>query len=719
VALCAALTLVPLGLLAYLSVHLATGAVEDNAKAQVRSNAALAVNLFASGMMNVKTSMAAFAARQQLQAAVGGPTVDRAALHQQLLKLKNEQGSTAAAFFVTPDGRLVEMVPTAPALRGADLSESDWYQGMQVSGQPYVSAAYRSEAPGRANAIAVAVPVRAGSGNEKEINGILVATFDLTATQEFVDYFSSSLEIDFALTDQNGVLLARPGHKSGALVSLEDDPGVVTALNGGTSFREQDSDRGHLLSAYAPIPGVGWTIAASVPREQAFAEVDRLRSTVLVVAGLLGLVLLAGLAFLARSLRQRERAEAELEESHEQLRELVLRDALTGLLNHRAFQERLGQELDRARREDYPVSLVALDVDNLKEINDSTGHAAGDEALRLLSQALLSRLRPSDICGRVGGDEFVIALPKVDVQQAEEIVARFLSAASAIAVGPARTFVTISAGIAGFPGHTTEQADLMRLADGAMYWSKRRGRNRYSVYEPESGDALSPQEDVDQIRRKSLVNTVYALAVAVDAKDGYTYLHSERVAHYAATLAGSIRLPRERIELIRTAGLLHDVGKIGISDAILLKPGKLTTEEATEMERHSSLGRDIIAGAGMAEIAHWVLHLHERFDGSGYPDGLTGSEIPLESRVLLVADALEAMTSSRIYRGALPVADALLELERASGTQLDPWLASEMVALIRTGRLMVGELCPVADDIQPQPIDEPAWIDELARRRTS
>jgi signal transduction histidine kinase/ActR/RegA family two-component response regulator len=315
VALCAALIFVPLGLLAYLSVRLATDAVQDNAKAQVRSNAAMAVNLFQSSMTGVKTSLASFAERPQLKAVGAGLAVDRAALRQQLLELKNEQGSIATAFFVTRDGRLVEMVPAAPGIRGADLSESDWYRGVRANGAPYVSAAYRSEAPGHANAIAVAAPVRAGNGNERRIDAILVATFDLAATQRFVDYFSSSLDIDLALTDQRGVLLARPGLKQGKLVSLKDDPGVATALNGGTGFREHASDRGDLLSAYAPIPGIRWTVTASVPKQRAFAGVNNLRSTVLVVSGLLALVLLGGLALLARSLRQRERAEAAAEQA--------------------------------------------------------------------------------------------------------------------------------------------------------------------------------------------------------------------------------------------------------------------------------------------------------------------------------------------------------------------------------------------------------------------
>jgi len=190
-----------------------------------------------------------------------------------------------------------------------------------------------------------------------------------------------------------------------------------------------------------------------------------------------------------------------------------------------------------------------------------------------------------------------------------------LAGAAAADVEP----VTLSVGIAEFPRHAIGRAELMRFADGAMYWSRSAGTGRTSLYSDADDSALSAEEEAVRLRRSGLFNTVHALARAVDAKDGYTHLHSQRVAFYAATLAVSLGLPPERVEMIRTAGVLHDVGKIGITDGILLKPGGLTDEEFEEMRRHSELGRDIIAGSGMIEIADWVLHLHERYDGDGWP----------------------------------------------------------------------------------------------------
>src|SRR3954470_22091311 len=355
----------------------------------------------------------------------------------------------------------------------------------------------------------------------------------------------------------------------------------------------------------------------------------------------------------------------------------ALKDPLTGLLNHRAFQERLAEELRRAERGEYPVSVVALDLDDFKTINGA-GHAVGDEALRAVAAALRGELRAGDVCGRVGGDEVMLALIDADVGTADLIVDRVR----------ARVEATFSAGIVAYPRHGTEQEPLLHLAHGAMYWAKSHGKARTFVYSDAIDFALSAEEAAERNLRAGLVNTVHALARAVDAKDGYTHSHSQRVARYAAELGHALGLPAERLEMLRTAGILHDVGKIGIPDAILLKPAKLDADEFAVMRRHSELGRDIIAGAGLEEIATWVLHLHERFDGRGYPDGVAGEEIPLESRILHCADALEAMTSSRIYRPGMEVDRALAELERGAGTQFDPHVAAALIDLVRESDLL-------------------------------
>ena len=271
------------------------------------------------------------------------------------------------------------------------------------------------------------------------------------------------------------------------------------------------------------------------------------------------------------------------------------------------------------------------------------------------------------------------------MHEAQEAVDRLRDKVSQMRFGPAGQTLTFSAGVSEFPRHSLALEELTHLADGAMYWAKSNGRNRSYVYSSESDFNLAAQQTAEQVMQAGLVNTVHALARAVDAKDGYTHSHSQRVARYAAELARAMGLDAYGVEQVRTAGVLHDVGKIGISDVLLLKPAALDPEEMETMRRHSELGRDIVAGAGMDDIAKYVYHLHERYDGNGYPDGLGGDDIPLESRILHVADAFEAMTSSRVYRDALSTEDALAELEAGAGTQFDPDIAKAMIDLVREG----------------------------------
>jgi diguanylate cyclase (GGDEF)-like protein len=495
-------------------------------------------------------------------------------------------------------------------------------------------------------------------------------------------------------------------HGRTQIAEAGDDPtGHVPAVDVGTqSYREIRNANGHHAEIHYPV-----ALDAMLELHYDLAALDRARArdrSTLAVLGLGAALLLGGLVSLLLTrtvVRRLDRVRAvanrlrdgdsaartdlggrdeigALARDFDRMADALLealKDPLTGLLNHRAFQERLAEELRRAERGEYPVSVVALDLDDFKTINGG-GHAVGDESLRAVATALRDELRAGDVCGRVGGDEFMLALVDADVGTADQIVERVR----------ARLDTAFSAGIVSYPRHGTLQDELLHLAQGAMYWAKSHGKARTFVYSDAIDFALSAEEAAERNLRAGLVNTVHALARAVDAKDGYTHSHSQRVARYAAALGHALGLPDERLEMLRTAGILHDVGKIGIPDAILLKPAKLDADEFAVMRRHSELGRDIIAGAGLEEIATWVLHLHERFDGRGYPDGLAAEAIPLESRILHCADALEAMTSSRIYRPGMEVERALAELERGAGSQFDPQVAMVLVELVRDGGLL-------------------------------
>jgi diguanylate cyclase (GGDEF)-like protein len=373
------------------------------------------------------------------------------------------------------------------------------------------------------------------------------------------------------------------------------------------------------------------------------------------IAVIAGLFLLACFALVIVRFRRRELA---------RLAQIAITDPLTGLRNHRAFQEDLARELQRTGRSGEPLALVLLDLDGLKAINDSQGHQAGDERLQGLARAIRECRRATDVAYRVGGDEFAVVLPGARAVGALEFAQRL------------RSLAAVTAGIA----EATElrsRDDVIREADVALIGAKRIGQDA-AIYGPDMQLEVERGPSEDERHERTLAS---ALALAVDAKDSYTRSHCQTVSQLCAVIAAELGLEGERVARIRLAGLLHDVGKIGVPDAILNKPAALTDAEFALMKRHSLLGGDIVAAAGMHEEARWVRHHHERFDGSGYPAGLEGSEIPLESRIILVADAFEAMTSYRPYRDAPGREFAVEELRRHAGGQFDP---DVVAALCRT-----------------------------------
>jgi diguanylate cyclase (GGDEF)-like protein len=404
---------------------------------------------------------------------------------------------------------------------------------------------------------------------------------------------------------------------------------------------------------------------------------------------------IAGLLVWRLALRPVERMKERLTAERAQFEALAHEDPLTGLPNKRAFHDRLDAELGRAAREYYPVAVVVMDLDRFKQINDTWGHAVGDEALVKLSKAVQAELRAGDFAGRMGGDEFTLALVRADAHSAERVLNRLRDSLAKVSIGPAGEHLGFSAGIAEFPRHARNRDDLLQCADTALYWGKADGRGRSLIYRPDRGDALSPQKSEEAVRQRSLLSTLTALAKAVDSKSRWTAGHSERVATYAVALANSFDLPEERVNSIRQAALLHDVGKIGIKDSILVKEQPLNLEELDELQRHSELGRAMLAGAGLPELANWVFHVHERFDGEGFPFGLAGREIPVESRILHAADALDSMTRPSAYRRHRPLREALSELSYCAGTRLDPEIAGRLIGLIESGELTVNGHDPV------------------------
>jgi diguanylate cyclase (GGDEF)-like protein len=361
---------------------------------------------------------------------------------------------------------------------------------------------------------------------------------------------------------------------------------------------------------------------------------------------------------------------------------LALTDPLTGLGNHRNFQERLQRELHTAEESATSVSLCLLDIDNFKQINDKHGHPAGD---RVLAHVAV-RLRQGGESFRLGGDEFAVLLPGVGEQLAlatARSIAERITGSEEAGVGP----VSISVGVATYPQHAHERDSLIRLADGALYWAKEHGKNQVHLAR---GDVpqLMPLRRPERVSHGKLAQqykSAAALAQSVDARDAYGGSHSDRVGRLAAAVAAQLGLGDDEVELVRSAAEMHDLGKLAIPDEILLKPAGLTGAERLVVERHPQIGHSMLQSLGAGRIADWVLHHHEWWDGGGYPSGLAGAEIPLGSRIIHVADAYDAMTAERPFRTALGHAGALLELERAAGTQFDPVVVEAFVVAVGAG----------------------------------
>ena len=363
-----------------------------------------------------------------------------------------------------------------------------------------------------------------------------------------------------------------------------------------------------------------------------------------------------------------------------ELTKLASTDFLTGLYNFGYFQEKIGEYFQNAS-DQHPLALIILDVDYFKHYNDIHGHQAGDLLLSVIGDVLTEKVGHPGFVARYGGDEFVVVLPDVasaDAKRiAEEIREMINSQKFQGEEYQPEGKITISCGIAVCPTHALNPKDLIKHADQALYRAKSLDRNKVEMY-------FSVFDELDvEGDEKELLNSIRTLVSVINAKDRYTYGHSERVTDYAIKLGNKLYLPQEQIHLLGYAAFLHDIGKIEIDRDLLNKVGPLNKEEWETLKCHSQWGSDIVkAVKKLQPIVPIILYHHENYDGTGYPTGLAGKETPILARIIRIVDSYDAMISRRPYKNQLALSTVLEELRSCAGTKFDPDLVDLFCEII-------------------------------------
>ncbi|MEN6333895.1 MAG: diguanylate cyclase [Phycisphaerales bacterium] len=408
---------------------------------------------------------------------------------------------------------------------------------------------------------------------------------------------------------------------------------------------------------------------------------------------------------------------------YQQARLTSLTDALTGVGSRKLLEDKLHEEHDRAIRYKRPFSVAIIDLDHFKMINDTVGHAVGDEAIRKLAECVRQEKRGPDVLARYGGDEFVLLLPESNADEARALLERVRLRVREISfddvdknktvaaqtkpseflqsnVGDAGVQLSISCGVAESMLDSTEIAgDVMRRADIALYEAKNAGRNCVKVWCPEMNRVASASDiEIERIRKlqrrimglsekaeKLFMESIWSLVQALEAKDTYARRHSENVTAYAIGIARTMELGPKYVDLIRRAAMIHDIGKIGIPDAVLFKPDHLTAHERRIIEQHPLIAVRILEKMSFLENEIAIIrHHHEKWNGQGYPDGLARTAIPLGARVIAAADVFDALTSSRAYHASRSVHEVLAMLKDSSGYEFDPAVVAAMTAWVES-----------------------------------
>ena len=383
-----------------------------------------------------------------------------------------------------------------------------------------------------------------------------------------------------------------------------------------------------------------------------------------------------------------------------------LTDALTGVGSRKLLEDRLQAEAARAKRYKRPFSVAIIDLDNFKTINDVLGHATGDEALRKLAVCMKQQKRNPDVLARYGGDEFVILMPETKSVDAFTLLERIREKVRKINIAE-NISMTISCGIAqSMPENNDGSGDVIRRADLALYEAKSAGRNCVKLWNKNMSKVLNPDdieiEKIKKLKRRvaglseqaenMFIQSIWGLVQALEAKDPYVRSHSENVMYYTVGIAKTMNITGKKIEIIRRAAMIHDIGKIGVPDAILSKPERLTPREQSIIEQHPLIAVRILEKMSFLEDEVAIVRgHHEKWNGQGYPDGLSKTAIPIGARILSVADSLDALTSNRAYHKSRTLDEAIEILIDSSEYDFDPDVVKALVTWVTEIQKQTGK----------------------------
>ena len=358
-------------------------------------------------------------------------------------------------------------------------------------------------------------------------------------------------------------------------------------------------------------------------------------------------------------------------------------DMLTGFRNKHGLVEVLATEIERARPDAHRIGVLSVSVGGIGRLSKEHGHESADAVLKEIGRLLDESTRRIDTVGRIDAHEFAVVLPETDEHTgfllAEQILTRFRRT-----YRERGTTLRASLGVASFPKHGVRAEDLMQAAESAAQVADTLGSDRAVVYSADVDDALAAETGTAPKDGRMHLATVLSLAEVLDLRDEQNAAHSAAVARYCEMLGRELGLPEQRVNRLRLAGMLHDIGKIGIADTILDKPGPLSPGEWDQVRRHPEMAARILGAKELTDIREWILMRHEQLDGHGYPRGVSGDEIPIEARILAVAESYDAMTTDRPYRPARSPEDALAEMGRYVGSQFDGRVVDALKRVLAT-----------------------------------